>query len=178
MSTTVQLLPTERQTLALKYLLKKSKDLNELALRIAFLLIDSSQGFSREVCATLVEDLSGFTSEEIGAAASAFKAMSSSNRTTHQGELFKLMGFDFRFDFHYGDYDPNREGDPFSAAGQFAGWDPEKVGSPELVLEGMPLRYTFWLNGGMYSRKAVLVHVDKQTLLGVDLDSPTLYSFC
>src|SRR3989344_927969 len=167
---------TPEQIAALKYMIFASKDGTDLSKRAMAFLIDQSEGLTKEVCLTLVADREGYTAEEIDALMSGVSTMESSVRTTYLNELLLVTGSGFKFDIHYGDFDPCRSGDPFSCAGQFAG---ARVGSqvldPALAREGMPLRYTLWLSKSRYSRQAALVVAGRNELEQINLEKPGLY---
>ena len=169
---------TVKQIAALKYMIFKSKDGTELSKRVLAFLIDYSMGLTKEVCLTLMEGRDGYTAEEIDKAARGVGAMASSNCCTHVQELLHVMGSDFHFSVHYGDFDPGRTGDPFSSNGMFPGLDVSQVPRPELVIEGMPLRYTFWLAREYYSRKSALVVPTFEQLDRIDLKKSGLYQSC
>lgn len=167
---------TDKQISALRYLIFKSKDGNELTKKILAFLVEQSHGLSEEVCLTLVEDREGYTAEEIRDAAVGVDEMLSSNRRTHLHEILQAMGRNFRFCIHYGDYDPTRDGDPFNSDGQFAGATKEQVGGEvNLLREGMPIRFTFWCAKDFYSRTAKLVKVTREFLDQIDIAKPGLY---
>lgn len=168
---------TQRQIAALKYMIFIARPGVELTKRVLAFLIDQSEGLTKEVCLTLTEGCQGYSAEEINIAAHGMSAMRSCNSTTHLSEILDVMGSELDFDVHYGDFDPTREGDPFSNAGQFAGWDASLVRGQdaELVREGMPLRYTFWLARKFFSRGAVLVTTTREELEKINLKKPGLY---
>lgn len=157
---------TPEQRAALRYIIFKARNGNELTKRIMTHLLNESRGLTREVCLTLVADREGYSGEDIQQAASGMHSMNSTNGSTHMNELMIAMGSDMRFDYHYGDYDPSREGNPFSTAGMFPGWPIEKVAGaveePDLVEEGFPMRFTFWLSRKDYSSTAELVSVTSE----------------
>jgi len=137
-------------------------------------LIDRSQKFTREVCFTLTEGR-GYTADEIRGAASGIHGMQGCNCTTHIDQILHVMGVKLRFSYHYGDFDPNRNGDPFSSAGQFAGADISQVCRVDLIRKGMPLRYTFWFSKQDYSRKAKFIIATHEKLEKINLRKPGLY---
>lgn len=153
----------------------KAKDGTDLSKKILALLIDRSERLTKEVCLTLVADREGYNAEEIDSAAHGLGAMQSCNCSTHLDQLLHLMGSGLQFECHYGDFDPNRDGDPFSSAGMFAGFPREMVPDKELIIEGMPVRYTFWLSAQIYSRQATLVVATRENLEQIDLEKPGLY---
>ncbi len=166
---------TQEQIAALKYLIAGSKDGDDLAKQIMWYLIEASNYLSDEVCLTLLEDREGYTSAEIDQAVNGWSRMNSSNCGTHLSQMFTAMGSDFHFDCHYGDYDPERGDEVLNCAGIFAGWPVHKVQHPNLVLEGQPLRYTFWLCNAYYSRNARLVTTSRDQLEQINLRKPGLY---
>ena len=85
------------------------------------------------------------------------------------------MGSELNFSFHYGDFDTSRSDDPFNTDGQFAGWSEHQVYHPDLVREGLPMRYTFWLSKENYSRQVTLVGATREKLEQIDLAKPGLY---
>lgn len=150
------------QVAALKYMIFSSQDGTELSKRILAFLINQSEGFTKEVCLTLVEDREGYTADEI-------RSASCTIHTTHLNQLFRIMGTEFIFSYHYGDFDPTRIGNPFSFAGQFAGADISQVVDPEAIREGMPERYTFWLAKHCYSDQAMLIITTRKELERIDI---------
>lgn len=165
----------QKQISALKYFIYKSKDCPDLTKRVVWYLIDQSAQLTEEVCLTLYADCLVWQRDEVEQAARGMHDLQSSNGTTHLHALLSLMGCDLDFSYHYGDYDPTRSDDPFSSAGQFAGWDRSKVQDDDVIREGMPLRYTFWLARDSYSRTAKLVFPKRVELETIDLASPGLY---
>lgn len=166
---------TAKQIAALKYMIFNSRDGTELPKRVLAFLIDQSEGLTKEVCLTLTADREGYTADEVHAAGRGVGAMRRYHGTTHLNELLDLMESDLHFSHHYGDFDPHRHGDPFNTAGQFAGMSQHQVYDPELVLEGMPKRFTFWLAEEDYSRQATLVVATREELEQIDLRKPRLY---
>jgi hypothetical protein len=165
-----------KQIAALKYLIFHAKEGTDLCKRLLAFLIDESRGFTRPVCVTLVENVSGFTASEIRDAALSLDCMVSCNNTTHINQILIAMGCDFLLCVHYGDFDPTRE-KPFNTAGQFAGFPEEMVigKDSELRREGMPVRYTFWLADEYYAKQAILVVTTREELEQIDLNKPGLY---
>lgn len=166
---------TPKQIAALKYMIFIAKNGTDLSKRVLAFLIDQSEELTKDVCLTLVADREGHTADEIRAAAHGVHGMGSCNGTTHLDQLLHVMGSKFSFLYHYGDFDPDRIGNPFSSAGQFAGCSSAQVSNPELLREGMPLRYTFWLSEESYSRHATLVVATREELEQIDLKKPGLY---
>lgn len=166
---------TDKQISALKYMIFNTKDGVDLSKRILAFLIDKSEGLTKEVCVSLVKDREGYTEEEISDAGYGVSAMESCNCNTHIHALMCLMGSELQFSFHYGDYDPRRVGDPFNTDGQFAGSKAAFVPDERLLLEGLPLRYTFWLSKESYSRSVELVVATKEKLEQIDLKKSGLY---
>jgi len=154
----------DRQTDALRYLIFKSKDGTTISKQVLVFLVAKSRLFTQSVCMSLVADREGFTDDEIRDAAHGVDRMLSSVCNTHLGYVLDAMGTDFNFCIHYGDYDPNRHGDPFNCDGQFAGLAVKQVNDPGLVRENLPMRYTFWLATGVYSRKAKYVTATRADL--------------
>ncbi len=166
---------TPEQIAALRYLIFNAKDGTDLSKQVLAFLIESFAGLTKEVCLSLVADREGYTADEIGAAARGVGSMGSGNRATHLDQILCLMGSDFGFSVHYGDFDPTRTGDPFNNDGQFPGFSVHQVARPELVREGMPLRYTFWLSREHYSRQVALVVATREELERINLKKPGLY---
>ncbi len=170
---------TRKQIAALKYLIceyNKKNSKTVLAQKVLWFLISQSRVLTRSVCVTLTEEVGGFTAKEVRDIAFGIDNMLSSNGATHLHELLDLMGSPLDFKLHYGDFNPNRTGDPFSTAGQFEGHSVDKVRLPEQVEKGHPLRYTFWLaKKEHYSQNATLVEVTKEKLETINLEKPGLY---
>ena len=166
---------TPKQIAALKYMIFRAKNENEISKRVLAFLIDQSEGLTKEVCISLVADREGYTAEEIRAAGHGVGSMESGNGSTHVHELLDAMGSELNFSVHYGDFDSSRSDDPFISDGQFAGWSRHQVTRPGLVREDMPMRYTFWLSKKNYSRQATLVGATRQKLEQIDLAKPGLY---
>ena len=166
---------TSKQIAALRYMIFNAKNGTELSKRVLAFLIDQSEKLTKEICLTLVANREGYTADEISDAAYGVHGMKSCNGTTHLDQIFHVMGSKFGFSYHYGDYDPARIDDPFNSAGQFAGCGVRSVTDPELVREGMPLRYTFWLSKKNYSRQAALVIATREELEQINLEKPGLY---
>ncbi|RJO58897.1 hypothetical protein C4546_04840 [Candidatus Parcubacteria bacterium] len=164
---------TARQIAALKYLIFVTRTDIPLTKQILAFLIDRSEELTKDVCLTLVADREGYSGKEIHALALALDEIRS---RIHLNELLLAMGCELIFSFHYGDFDPSRSDKIFSTAGQFAGAPEHLVSTdPELAQEGMPMRYTFWLSRGYYSRQATLVIATRETLEQIDLKRPGLY---
>lgn len=159
-------MPSQDQINALKYFIALSPDGSKEAKRTLLFLLDASDGLTREVCVCIVDGESGFNTNYV---ASLTNYMHSSGGSTHLGELMRLMGTEWGFNYHYGDFDPIRKEDSFNTAGQFE--DPAK--------SGYPLRYTFWLTDctdmeNWYSRNATLVPVTREELDAIDINPSTL----
>jgi hypothetical protein len=166
---------TQKQIAALKYLIFNAKNGTELSKRILAFLIDRSEGLTREVCLTLIEDREGYTKKEIDSAARGVGGMISCNCTTHLSALASLSGSELCFSSHYGDFDPKRSGKKFSSAGIFAGAPLDMVTDPSNAQEGLPMRYTFWLAKKYYSDTAELVTATRADLDLIDLNKSGLY---
>ncbi len=166
---------TKKQIAALKYMIFNSKNGTPLTKQILALLIDRSEKLTKDVCLSLVEDPQGYTAEKIEEAAHGLDAMISGNCITHLDALCYLMGSKLGFSVHYGDFDPTRDGDPFDVSGMFPGFPNNKVSDPKLTLEGLPMRYTFWLARKYYSRNAELLQITKDELEQIDLKKPGLW---
>lgn len=164
-----------KQIVALKYMIFRSKDGNELSKQVLALLVDSSERLTKDVCLSLVADREGYTIDEISTVVSGVGEMQNSYGTTHINEILDVMGSKLKFSYHYGDFDPSRTDDSFNCDGQFAGHSESKVSRPGLVREGMPLRYTFWLSKDDYSRQATLVVATREDLEQINLKKPGLY---
>lgn len=167
---------TKKQIAALKYMIFVSRNDNELSKRILAFLIDKSEKLTKEVCITLVADREGYTASEIENAAHAIGGMNSSSGTTHLHALLCLMGGKFSFSHHYGDVDPTRIGNIFNNDGQFAGFAVSQVRSPNLAIEGMPTRYTFWFSKKDYSRQALYVVATRDILEKINIKKSGLYT--
>ena len=166
---------TSKQIAALKYMIFIAKNGTDLSKRVLAFLIDQSEELTKEVCLTLMADREGYTADEVNAAAHGMHGMESCNGTTHLDQILHAMGSEFSFSVHYGDFDPNRPDDPFNTDGMFAGCDRSQVTRLGLILEGMPLRYTFWLSKQEYSRQAKLVVAVREELEQINLEKPGLY---
>ena len=166
---------TAKQIAALKYMIFNAKNGTELSKRVLAFLIDQSEELTIEVCLTLVANREGYTADEISAAAHGVRGMKSCNGTTHLDQILRVMGSELSFSYHYGDFDPARSADPFSSDGQFADWSSAQVSKPELLREGMPLRYTVWLSKQNYSRQANLLVATREEFKQIDLAKPGLY---
>jgi hypothetical protein len=166
---------TAKQVAALKYLIFKAKNGTQTSKRILAFLIDQSDRFTQEVCCTLTEGLDGYSGEEVHEAALGVGSMQSCVRTTHIDEVLQVLGCEFEFSVHYGDFDPTRKGDPFNADGIFAGLPENLVTHPGKVREGLPCRYTFWLSREPYSGNANRIRVQRATLDQINLLKPGLY---
>ncbi len=166
---------TQKRIAALRYLIFASTNGNDLSKRILALLIDRSEGLTKEVCLTLTADRDGLSADEIDSATHGIDFMLSSNGKTHLHEILSAMGSELSPSVHYGDFDPTRTGDAFSSAGQFEGYPSSVVHDPELLRENMPLRYTIWLSKEPYSRQANLVTTTREELELIDLKKSGLY---
>ena len=166
---------TPTQIAALKYLIFWAKNGSELSKRVLRFLLDQSEGLTREVCLSLVEGRDGYSSDEIHAAGLGVGAMQSCNCTTHLDAMTALMGCEFHFNFHYGDFDSIRVDEPLNNDGQFAGFRESQVKRPELVQKGAPMRYTFWFSRQDYSRDATLDFATREQLEQIDLTESGLY---
>ncbi len=163
---------TSKQIAALRYMIFNAKNGTELSKRVLAFLIESSEELTKEVCLSLVADREGYTADEISAAGHGVGGMDSCNGTTHLDQILAAMGSELSFSVHYGDFDPTHTDDPFSQAGQFAGWPQADLESRR---EGMPMRYTFWLSKKNYSRQAKLVVATREELDQINLEKPGLY---
>lgn len=168
-------MPTTKQIAALKYMIFKAKNGTELSKRILAFLIDQSEGLTKEVCLTLVADREGYTDKEINETGHEMHSMESCNGSTHLNELLQLLDTDFHFCYHYGSFNITGSEKSFSPAGQFVGMTSPPVTDPDLLLEGLPLRYTFWLARGLYSNHATLLTTTRDELEQIDLSRPGLY---
>lgn len=168
---------TAKQIAALKYVIFHSQDGDNLLKRILAFLIDRSENLTKEICLVLVADREGYTGEEIDAAAHRLHGMQSANGTTHLDQILHVMGADLCFSCHYGDVDPTRTHNPFSAAGQFCGLSESIVKNKDALAEGMTLRYTFWLAKKIYPPQGIkLIATTRFELEQINLDKPGLYS--
>ncbi len=151
-----------QQIEALKYLVIKSRDGDDLIKKILFLLIEKSHGLSKEVSIS-VRETEGLSREELDKATNHF--MNSDSKTTHLGALMRLMGSGLNFSSHYGHY--NNEG-KVDNTGQF----------PITEEEGkIPRRYTFWLAKELYGRGGMGDHIpfSIQEIRSIELKS-SLYT--
>lgn len=101
---------TTQQIEALKYLIIKAKDGNDLLKKIFFVLLAKSEGLTKEVFLTLEEgpDISRETIID-----TSRNLIRSSGGTTHLDELMALMGSELHFSLHFGHYvdgKPNKDG--------------------------------------------------------------------
>lgn len=165
---------TREQIAALKYLIFNSKDGNDLVKQVMALLIDKSEGLTKSVCFSLVENREGYSAKEISDVAYSFGSMQSANCTTHIDQVLRAMDSELVFSVHYGDFDPNRK-DKFSNDGQFEGLDESLVATPGSVLKGMPMRYTFWLAKSAFFLDAEHIEMSKEALEEINLNKPGLY---
>lgn len=164
---------TARQVAALKYLTFSNIKKGTLAKQILSILIDASEGLTKDVCLTLMEDREGYSADEIEKAVANISQVLSSAAPVRFNELLILTGSNLRFCLHYGDFNPNRAGDKFDTSGQFAsmGLQRSQVSKESLLTKGMPLRYTFWLAQKYYSREAVFVAVTREVLEATNVDA-------
>ena len=168
---------TSKQIAALRFMIFNAKDGTELSKRILAFLIGQSNELTKEVCLTLVANREGYTADQISKAAYGVGNMRSGGGTTHLDEILDVMGSEFGFSVHYGDFDPTRTGDPFNCDGQFAALRnlASSVSDPGTLREGMPLRCTFWFSKQNYSREAALVIATREELEQIDLTRSGLY---
>lgn len=159
---------TDNQIEALKYLILKSQEANELAKRIMFWLIEKSEGLTKDVCICLNEADGEFSADEIQLAARSFDHASSSNSRSHLGAVFRAMNSEFSFHMHYGDFDPTRaEGERLNTDGIFAGH--RNVLRAGDAKEGMPMRYSFSLARFYHQNDADLIPTSRKQLEAIDL---------
>src|SRR3989344_7938377 len=130
---------TDKQIKALKYLMFKSRDGNDLVKRILVFLINSSKELTEQVSVSLMEDREGYSRDEVGEVGHGLHDMISSNGSTHLNELMTAVGTELHFSSHFGHYN---ERAIFETAGQFSG--------------GYPMRYTFWLAKRSYGHSGVV----------------------
>jgi hypothetical protein len=168
---------TENQIAALKYLILASKSSTILAKKVAFFLIDQSERLTQEVCISLIDGMDGYDAS-IVSEATRIESLTSCNGDAHIHQVMRAMGSDHCFSIHYGDFDPKRDGDPFNTDGQFAGAPLWMVHggkeNPNIVKEGLALRYTFWLARKFYARNAKYLQISRQGLEAIDLTVPRL----
>lgn len=164
---------TKKQISALIEVVRSSRDLSELSKKLLILLIKKTDRFRRQVHITLSEVDSGFSAEEIRDIANSTSCSTSSNRVTHLNELLQIAGTKMRFSFHYGHFVDGR----FITAGQFAGFPEERVADKDTILEGQPLRYTFWMAHKPYSADSVEVVVSREEINSIDPKFSELYPF-
>jgi hypothetical protein len=168
---------TRKQIAALKYMIFISRDGVDLSKRVLAFLIDQSEELTREVCLTLVENREGYSADEIDAATHGIDRMMSCNCTTHLNALEEMIGSGLFSYLHYGDFDPTRVGDPFNNDGQFPNCRIDQVMRPGLIMQGMPLRYTFWLSRKPFSWEATQVIATRKELEKINLKSSGLYQY-
>lgn len=167
---------TPKQISALKNLILYAKDGTDLTKKVLTFLIDQSEGLTKEVCLTLTESCEGYDGKEIHYAAVRAGDMNSSNPkcSTRLDLLFQLMESQLYFSAHYGDFDPTRSDNPLNCDGMFVGspahWQ-RIPGDEGLYREGMPLRYTFWLQRQPcgYSHEAKLLPATREELEKIEL---------
>jgi len=167
---------TEKQIAALRYLIFRAKNGTDLSKRVLAFLIASSEGLTKDVCLTLIENREGYSADEIHEAGRGVGGLQSSCGTTFIDQILIAMGSTLAVSVHYGDFDPSRPSNPFNTDGQFAGWPKDKLSQPESGRTGMPLRYTFWLSKRPYSRQASLVVATREALEKINLKKPGLYT--
>jgi hypothetical protein len=165
---------TDKQIAALKYLITKSKQGNDLVKKILWLLIDASENLTRPVSISLVEKESGFTADELRSAAISWKTMVSCNLTTHLHALCELAGTNLFFSAHYGAYEESGE---FSTEGMFSGIPREMASGHENDRDNMPVRYTFWLAEKTYghSGQGHPVKATREEIETIDIYHDYLY---
>lgn len=161
-------MPTTKQIAALKYMIFKAKDGNELSKRILAFLLDQSKGLTKEVRLTLVADREGYTGGEIQAAAYGIGVMESCNCTTHVDQLLHVTGSEFLLSFCCGAFDANGADELSGKTGQCVGFN-----SPRR--ESVNLGYTFWLAKELCSQQATLITTTRDELERIDLSRPGLY---
>jgi hypothetical protein len=156
------LMVTDRQIAALKFLIAKSQDGNDLVRRILTFLINASNGMTEEVSTCLTAGSEGYSVDEVAAAGMTHSAMTSANCSTHLDQMMILMGLDFFFSCHYGHYRHDGMFDPTGQTGS----------SPT-----SPMRYTFWLARGHYGKSGQGKHVvaSRAKLEAINLSKPGLY---
>lgn len=163
---------TTRQIAALKYIIFNLNNETELPKRVLAFLIESSDGFTKEVCLSLVDGREGYDAGQITAAA---HGVDNINITNYLCQILDVMGSEFKFSVHYGDFDPSRVDGPLNTDGMFPGLKKSQVSRKGLVRKDMPLRYTFWLSLTPYSPQAKLVVATMEKLNQIDLTRPGLY---
>lgn len=139
-----------KQIEALKYLIIKSKDADDLAKRILFFLIDKSEGLTKEVSMTVWEG-DAFSRNTVNKAAENCNSLKSCSRETHLGELLALIGSEMHFSYHRGHY----------VDGRLDIGDQQKM------------RYTFWLAKEMHGHGGMGEHItfSPEELSGLELAS-------
>ncbi len=166
----------KRQIAALKYLISR-QEISDLAKKVAFFLIDNSMLLSQEVCITLTNKGNVWTEEEVQDVVSGFSVMQSSNCGTHLHALMVLSGSGFVFTEHYGNWNKNLH--KLDVTGMFPGWRVDQVSDPKLLIEGMPLRYTFWLSRydyGHRSKEVRFLQPQRTIIENINLKKTGLYS--
>jgi hypothetical protein len=156
---------TKKQIAAVKYLIFESQDGSNLAKQILALLLDKSEGLTKQVYITLQQDREGYTADEIQKAAVTMGGMTSSTCSTHLDEIMDILDTKFEFSIHYGSY----EGKTFSSNGIFPGYEGHPLNAP--------LRYTFWLAEKSYGHAGgeIEIPVSRKELDEIDLTKPGLY---
>jgi hypothetical protein len=114
---------TPDQLATLRYLIYRSETLDELTKRIVTFLLNGSQGLTRPVCVCLARGASGYSRNEINAAAGSLREANSRKIEIRLNQQLRLMGTEMRLSCQYG----NPEGEK--------GFDEQ----------GGPHRYTFFL---------------------------------
>lgn len=163
---------TDRQIAALKYLISATKDGNPTVKQIMYFLIDQSEGLTKEVCVTLTQNREGFTADEINHDAHKMSGLGSCNCNTHIHQIMIAMGTEFGFSVHYGGHG---EDGKFDTSGMFPGAPKHMVMDEKLTILDAPMRYTYWLAKGFYSRTAKVIPVTRAELEAIDLSKPGLY---
>ncbi len=153
---------TELQIQAIKYLIRKSPDANDLAKKLTGLLINKSEGFTKAVHITLIESAE-LSKEELQGVYQGFHDMRSSPLHTHLPEVLVAAGIDMKFSHLYGHYGDN---------GEFEGMDTRGDSDQK-----KPLAYTFWLAKETHARdKGEEIVFSREELLSVDLTREGLYA--
>ena len=93
---------TIEQIAALKSIIYRSKDGNELAKQVMAFLIDSSEGLTKEVYLSLIPNR-GYDASEIIDASHGIHDMESENCSTHINTILCAMGSELNFDGLSGD---------------------------------------------------------------------------
>ncbi len=164
---------TAKQIAAIKYLIGRAKVDSELAKRILWFLFDQSEGLTKDIFLTLSEKDSGYSADEISAAAHGVDRMISSAGQLHINEILAVAGINetdvMYFTLHYG----HIENEELNSLGQFPGHKYRET--KKIHPDTAPLRYTFWLARGWYKKDITRVAATSKVLQSINLRKPGLY---